>query len=449
MSRLPGVGVAQSLIALVFLAAVAVVGAASLGVLGNGPAGASPSPTAIAAEPTPSDSSDPQPTPSEAPPKPTPETSPTPAPSGDVVAYTNPDGISPDGFVGDDYPFIEMAQNLPTYGTLWVDPNQRDIHIGLTGDIAGAIDALKDGIPRGITVYFYIVEYTQAELCAIRDAMFEDREELMRHGIVLTWGGCGNSENRVNVGMSPTSPEAIAYMQQRYPGPVDYENGGASWLRPFDPPAGGEVRLIAIREGDDLGLLTCGGRPFLGSALDARPRGIGGPGAEFAALREDLEIYVDIYGDLSGLPWTLAEKDAFGATFLARQGDRWLEAPVFAGKEDWIPGTIDDCIPREFGPEDYGEAEWRLDPNFPEPTSESIEIHVLVTESACAGGKPPYGRVTPPLVSYSANNLDMTIGVRHGGGLATCPSNPSLPVTIVLPEPIGDRALEGGSPAVP
>jgi hypothetical protein len=373
---------------------------------------------------------------------------PTPISSGDVVAYTNPDGISPDGFAGDDYPFIEQARSLPTFAGVWMDDNQHDFHVAVTADIPGAIEALKAGIPRGITVYFHIAEYTEAEICAVRDAIFADRDELMRHGIVLSSGGCGSSTNRVEIEMSPISPEAISYMNERYPGPVDYKPVEVSALRQFDPPAGGEVRLIAIRQDDYSGLLTCGRRPFPESALDARPIGISASGAEFAALREDLEIYLDIYGDLSSLPWTLAEQDDYGATFLARQGDRWLEAPVFAGTTDWAPGTIDVCVPRQFGSRDYGVAEWTLDPDFPAPTAASTEIHVLVTEWACASGSSPASRLVAPLVRYLAHELLIEVSVRHPGP-ATCPSNPSLPVTVVLPEPVGDRALEGGSPAEP
>jgi hypothetical protein len=196
-----------------------------------------------------------------------------------------------------------------------------------------------------------------------------------------------------------------------------------------------------------MGLMTCGGRPFPESALVSRPAGIDVAGPDVAAaLREAFAIYVDIYGDLSNRPWVLAAQDDFGATFLASQGDRWLQAPVFAGKADWVPGTIDSCVPHEFGSSDYGQAAWRLDPDFAEPTAESTEIHVLVTEQACASGSSPASRLVPPMVSYSSRELTIQMGVR-GLGMATCPGNPALPVTVVLPEPLGDRDLVGDSPA--
>lgn len=406
-----------------------------------GPGDASPTP------PLGADAATPTSPPVNLEPSQSPSTTASPIPLDDVVAYTNPDGISPDGYAGDDYPFIAQAQTLPNYGIIWVDQNQRDFHIGLTGDIEGAIEALKDGIPRGITVYFYIVKHTEAELCAIRDAMFEDREELMRHGIVLTGGGCGNKESRVNVQLSPVTPEVLAYMEARYPGPVDYEEGGYSALRPYEPPQGLDIRLEAVREADEVGWSTCGRQPFPNSALVAPPTDVNGAGPPLEAFRESLMIYQDLYGNLAALPWVLVVEDDYGATFLARQGERWLEAPVFAGSDGWVPGTIDDCTPREFTASDYGAIEWRLDPAFPAPTAATVEIHVLVTETACANGEPPLGRLVPPLVTYSASNLHISVGVRPLGGPANCPSNPSLPVTVVLPEPLGDRSLTGDSPS--
>lgn len=448
MSRLPGLGVAQSLVALAFLAAVVVVGAASLGLLGNGPAGASPSPTAIAVVPTPTDSPT-STTPADASPTPSPDSMSTPTPSGDVVAYTNPDGISPGGFAGDDYPFIETAHGLPTYAGLWADGNGRDFHVAVTADISGAIEALKAGIPRGITVYFHIAEYTEAEICAIRDAMFEDREELMRHGIILSYGGCGNREMRVQVGMSPFTPEAVAYMQARYQGPVDYEDGGVSALRFYEPVSVEDLRLLAVRSGDSPELLTCGGRPFPASGLAALTGAETDTGPEYDALREALAIYDEIYADLGSVSWQVAERDVYGATFLARRGDGWLHAPVFAGTTDWVPGVVGDCSPSPVTLSSAGNADWWLDPDYPTPKSASTELHVLINETGCAGASSPESRLLPPIVEYGANAVRIAVNVRGVGGIATCPGNPALPATIVLPEPIGDRTLEGGSPAVP
>lgn len=375
----------------------------------------------------------------------------TPAPPSDgidpnVVAFTNPDGRSPDSFPADDYPFIEMAHALPTFGQLWIDDNQRDVHIGLTGDIEGAIEALRDGVPRGITVYFHVVEHTQEELCALRDRIFGDRDQLMRLGIVLMSGGCGNLEHRVGIGMSPLNPESIAFMKARYPGPVDYSGVGRAFLRAYEAPEPASVRITAVDEDYYGGLLTCGGRPFPGDALSATPTDTAADAPHVAALREALAIYGELYGDLSALSWVLVERDEYGATFIADRGDTLLEAAVYASVGDWVPGTIDYCEPRGMTP-GAGDVSVYLDPAYRAPTADSTELHVLIEERACSGGSSPASRLLPPITRSTVAALRISVSVREVEGGATCPGNPRLPVTIVLPEPLGDRELRGLSVA--
>jgi hypothetical protein len=168
--------------------------------------------------------------------------------------------------------------------------------------------------------------------------------------------------------------------------------------------------------------------------------GIDGEGPDVDALRAALDIYVDVYGDLSSLGWILVERDDYGATFIADRSGELLEAPVFASNDGWEPGTIDYCDARPLtvpgGDSIY------LDPAFPTPGQDATEIHVLVEEMNCSGASSPEGRLLPPVVTYTANRLTVAVTVRPVGGPATCPGNPRLPVTVVLPEPIGDRTLD-------
>jgi hypothetical protein len=367
----------------------------------------------------------------------------TPGPDHGVAQLTNPAGPDPADFPNDNYPFFEIARELPSFGQLWLDDNQRDVHLALTGDVDAAIEAIRDQVPRGITVYFHIVEHTEAELCALRDAIFADRDELMRRGIVLMSGGCGSMENRVDIGLSPLTPEVLDYMRARYDGPIDYGHAGETTLGPYEPPDLGAVRLVAIREGDDPGLLTCGRRPFPEAALDCEPRGIGRPGPEYEALREGLDAYTAIYGDLTELGWIRAERDDYGATFIADRGDTWLEAPVYAGRGGWVPGTIDYCSPAELLLDGRNGLSVYLDPAFPPPAAESTEVHLLVEEQACASGRSPANRLLPPTIRYTEQRVTLHFHLRPTGGFATCPANPRLPVTIELPEPLGDRTFAG------
>ena len=446
MSRLPGLGVARTLIALIFLAAVVGVGAFSAGLIGGGRAGPSASPTLVAGEPSPTASPSLQPTPSETLPISSPGPSPSPAPSDGVVAYTNPDGKSPGSYPYHEYPFVALAQTLPTYGLIWVDPNQTDWHIGVTADIPAAIATLKDAIPRGITVYFYLVDYTSDQLCSLMRRIIDDADELAALGIWITAGGCGNKEMTIDLTMTPVTPETIAFMRARYDGPLSFEDGGDFPLRDFSAPVFGQQTLQAVSEDAESNLLWCGRRPFPVDALAAPDGAESGSGRASEALRFALAKYEPLFPDLPQLTWKLAESDTYGATFLAKRPGGWLEVSVYAGTGQWAPGTLKVCDPKPFTPADGGDARWWLDPNYPLPDRASTELHLFVVEMACTGSSSPEGRVLPPVVQYTTDALQMTLFVRGLGGLHMCPGNPYFPVTVLLPNPLGDRDLQGAAP---
>ncbi|MGI5191578.1 hypothetical protein ACQEVI_25790 [Promicromonospora sp. CA-289599] len=90
---------------------------------------------------------------------------------------------------------------------------------------------------------------------------------------------------------------------------------------------------------------------------------------------------------------------------------------------------------------DLGEAILALDPdNLPDP--ESSQVHLLVTEVACAGGKAADGRVTLERLVEHEDRVELVVGVEAPPGEGqTCPSNPPTPFTVELDEPLGARTL--------
>jgi hypothetical protein len=76
---------------------------------------------------------------------------------------------------------------------------------------------------------------------------------------------------------------------------------------------------------------------------------------------------------------------------------------------------------------------------------ETTELDVLVTEVECNSGEDARGRVQEPAVIRSADSVTVifTVVARLGGH--DCQSNPPTPHRLVLPEPLGDRALLDGS----
>lgn len=90
---------------------------------------------------------------------------------------------------------------------------------------------------------------------------------------------------------------------------------------------------------------------------------------------------------------------------------------------------------------DAGPATWRVDPARP-PMAGATSVAVLLTESACASGRSPAGRVLPPEVDYRADRIVISLSVRSWPG--DCPSNPEYRLVVELNEPVGDRLLADG-----
>ncbi len=92
-----------------------------------------------------------------------------------------------------------------------------------------------------------------------------------------------------------------------------------------------------------------------------------------------------------------------------------------------------------------GPAAWWVDPTTT-PLATATTIRALVREAACAGGKTPENRVEPPQIDVTNAAITIAFEVRLRPGVQDCQGNPPFPVTIKLPEPLGNRPLlDGGS----
>lgn len=72
----------------------------------------------------------------------------------------------------------------------------------------------------------------------------------------------------------------------------------------------------------------------------------------------------------------------------------------------------------------------------------STEIPVLVRERSCASGQLATGRIRAA-VSYSDQEVTISVGVQPLGGFQTCPAV-LTPYVVELSEPLGDRTLVDG-----
>jgi hypothetical protein len=119
-------------------------------------------------------------------------------------------------------------------------------------------------------------------------------------------------------------------------------------------------------------------------------------------------------------------------------GIEWTDQTEEGG-EGWQLWRSGDCALRH-DTGGLGDAIVALDPDNP-PDPASAELNLLVTEVACAGGKPADGRVILERLVQHEDRVELVIGVEPTSGDQTCPSNPPTPFTVDLEEPLGDRAV--------
>lgn len=367
------------------------------------------------------------------------ETVPTPAPT--VYAITNPDGPKPSEPT-DQEGLIGAAHALPGYAGIWVDHNQRDYHIAVASDVPGAITTIRPLIPAGVTVYFHEFAHTHAELEAVMTRITADRDALLEMGVWTSGFWIDIKHNSVGVGVDPLEPEIESIFRERYGDFIVLEHSPKPPPIPAEWPTEPEV-VHAVVRADRPVLLTCGSGAFQADALNGPAGAEDKTGPIYDALREGLRIFAGEFPDSVNLSWILVHQDDTDAIFLAERGDGWQSAHVALEDGEWYMSGFGGCQPRTYIGEGVGFAEWALDPDFPKPTAQSREIHALIREQDCSGGIPAFGRIAEPVAEYGNGELVLTIGVQTIGG--TCPGNPTTPVTIVLPEPLGNRDLLDGS----
>ncbi len=198
------------------------------------------------------------------------------------------------------------------------------------------------------------------------------------------------------------------------------------------------------------GRLTCGGATFTADRLDQGGNAAEGDNPAAAALRRHLTDPA-IAMETESLPregWKLVAADGGSAQFLALtdEGDAPSYAYVLveADLAGWRVSGWGGCRLEPAVASGLGLAEFRVAPGQA-LAAETTEIGVLVTERACNSGEDARGRIVEPEIVESADSVTVVFAVRPRGGAQECPSNPETPFLLVLPTPLGDRALLDGS----
>lgn len=192
--------------------------------------------------------------------------------------------------------------------------------------------------------------------------------------------------------------------------------------------------------------MSCGGTPFPASALDDL---IPVEDSELPGVRRALEMFLTTD---EGTFWPqdgwlvltadrdvlLVHADADAVSFITftHTGSAWR----------WDSSSSNDtCTLRSVMPAGLNLVDWRLDRAFPRPGPDSTEIHVRVTEQDCASGQPMGDRLLGPQIIETSQSVLVAFAAITQPGGQECPANPSTPVTVTLPSPLGNRDLRDGT----
>ena len=289
--------------------------------------------------------------------------------------------------------------------------------------------------------------FTEAELHAAQkqvNKLFDDPAA----GLEST--GMRPSLNRVVLSLTEPTREQVAALATRVPTDrvcVDGEPLPAN-RETFEP--GDPLDVIVVPDADGTvrsdTVVSCGGHQFPLSALDLA---VPIEDSDDSYLIAELEAFLNgpegEFWPQSG--WLilsandkrleLISADPGGAAFVTFETTRggWS----MSGASGYAK-----CRPRTVLPDGLGEVRWRLDPRLDPPNPDSTEIHVRVTEQACVGGQAMGDRLLGPQIVETDTEVLIAFAAVHPPGAHTCPGNPSTPLTVTLPTPLGERQLRDG-----
>ena len=326
-----------------------------------------------------------------------------------------------------------------------MDEFRHELHVAVTDDAAGTAKKLEPLIPHDQTLFVHIFPHARAELEAIMSSVQTDWQGFPAKGIYLSAAGLDEKRNCVTLSIDPVNPDVVASFTSRYGEALEFQFSPrpapvpSTW--PTEPEVAQAVEAVPPQEQ----LVTCGGHLFPASVL-ADPGTEDVPADLADALHAAVAYWSPELPELTQVVWRLAYRDDATAQFIGKLGGSWATVDLVRDSRGWRPdGMGAGCQPGGPGIEGAGSATWVFDPDYALPTADSTVLHVLITEGACSGGIPAFGRIVPPVVVYGTDTLTLTVGVRPVGGIATCPGNPPTPATVVLPRPLGDRVVYSGA----
>jgi hypothetical protein len=198
--------------------------------------------------------------------------------------------------------------------------------------------------------------------------------------------------------------------------------------------------------------LTCEGGPAFSADILEGPGGAEN-GADPAAVALRRHLATD-HIDIDFLPdegWIEIARNGDNVEYVAPDPSAdgsWLHVSVGRDGETWEVDGWGGCSLQPDVGFGMGIGSFRLAPDA-ELGPDATEIPLLVTERACNSGEDARGRIEVSSIDEDDDSVTVILAVRPRLGGHECPSNPETPFLLILPEPLGDRALLDGSSVPP
>jgi hypothetical protein len=145
--------------------------------------------------------------------------------------------------------------------------------------------------------------------------------------------------------------------------------------------------------------------------------------------------------------WLLLDRSDDTAQFVNLAAEEVWFVSAEMGRNGWIwsgASSAGVCDVRRALPDGLGAVDWELDPASPPPAAETTELHLLVTERACASGAEVGARLLGPEVVETDTTVRIAFAAIPLTGGQNCPSNPPTAVTVALSAPLAGRELRDG-----